>query len=142
MLWEADSRRALSFLLHYGRELCGPDLLFTEVAAAIVARSNRSKGIEAGALEALGKWTVAWGEHVVKPHRVTQRRLYEAGRLAISLGHPLKDCIYLALALELDCPLATCDNALCAKGSFVHRPVKLLNEFELQDPDAAAQTGA
>jgi predicted nucleic acid-binding protein len=131
MLWEADSDEALRFLYHRGRDLHGPDTLFTEVAAAIVRRANERKEIAADALEALRKWTVAWGEHVVRPHRVTQRRLYEAGKLAISLGHPLKDCIYLALASELGCPLATCDARFVEKSRPFYPNVKLMQEFEL-----------
>jgi predicted nucleic acid-binding protein len=133
MLWEADSRDALRFLYHQGRDLRGPDLLFTEVAAAIVARANARKDIAADALEALRKWTVAWGAQVVRPHRVTQRRLFEAGKLAVTLGHPLKDCIYLALAIELSCPLATCDRKLVRKAASLYPDVKSLHEFELAD---------
>ena len=133
MLWEAETRDALRFLYHRDRDVCGPDLLFTEVAAAIVARANARKGIQADALEALRKWTIAWGEHVVRPHRVTQRRLYEAGKLAIWLGHPLKDCIYLGLAIELSCPLATCDRKFLAKAVTIYPEVRLLNDFELAD---------
>jgi predicted nucleic acid-binding protein len=103
------------------------------VAAAIVKRANMRKGIEADALEALRKWTIAWSEHVVRPYRVTQRRLYEAGKLAITLGHPLKDCIYLALAIELSCELATCDEKFHAKAAPIYPAVKLLDEFELAE---------
>lgn len=131
MLWEAHSRDALRFLLHRGRELCGPDTLFTEVAGAIVKRANERKEIAQDALEALRKWMIAWSEHVVSPRRVTQRRLYEAGKLAITLGHPLKDCIYLGLAMELSCDLATCDRKLHAKAAPLYPGVKLLEEFEL-----------
>ncbi len=133
MLWEGDSRDALRFLLHPDRSLCGPNLLFTEVAGAIVKRANMKKGIAADALEALRKWTIAWGEHIVKPHRVTQRRLYEAGKLALTLGQPLKDCIYLGLAMELSCELATCDEKFRAKAIGIYPPVKLLGEFESAD---------
>jgi len=133
MLWETDTRDALRFLYYKDRSVCGPDLLFIEVAAAIVARANARKEIVPDALKALEKWTIAWGEHVVRPHRVTQRRLYEAGKLAIALGHPLKDCIYLALAIELSCPLATCDRKLVRKAASVYPEVKLLHEFELAD---------
>jgi predicted nucleic acid-binding protein len=133
MLWEAESGDALKFLYHRGRDLCGPDTLFTEVAGAIVRRANERKEIAADALEALRKWTIAWGDHVVRPHRVTQRRLYEAGKLAISLGHPLKDCIYLGLAIELGCPLATCDAKLVAKAGPIYPAVRLLQQFELTE---------
>jgi predicted nucleic acid-binding protein len=133
MLWEEDSRQALRFLYHQGRDVCGPDLLFVEVASAIVSQANKNKSIEADALEALRKWTIAWSEHVVRPHRVTQRRLYEAGKLAITLGHPLKDCIYLALAIELSCDLATCDKKFHAKAVSIYPAVKLLDQFELAE---------
>ena len=133
MLWEADTRDALRFLYHRDRDVCGPDLLFIEVASAIVRRANEKKEIAADALEALRKWTVAWGKHMVRPHRVTQRRLYEAGKLAITLGHPLKDCIYLGLAIELSCPLATCDDRFRAKAANIYPEVRLLHDFELAD---------
>lgn len=133
MLWEADSREALRFLLHHGRDLCAPDLLFTEVAGAIVRRANMNKGIEADAMEALRKWTVAWGKHAVKPYRTTQRRLYHAGKLAMRLGHPLQDCIYLGLAMELSCPLATCDEKFRSKARAIYSEIKLLGELELAD---------
>jgi predicted nucleic acid-binding protein len=133
MLWEAESRDALRFLFRHGRSLCAPDLLFTEVAGAIVRHANIAKGIEADALEALRKWTVAWGEHAVKPYRITQRRLYKAGKLALALGHPLQDCLYLGLAMELSCPLATCDAKFLAKAVGIYPGVRLLHEFELAD---------
>jgi predicted nucleic acid-binding protein len=138
MLWEADSRDALRFLCHGELELHAPDLLFTEVAAAIVKRANMHKGMEADALEALRKWTVAWSQHAVTPHRVTQRRLYEAGKLAITLGHPLKDCIYLALAIELSAELATCDEKFRAKAADLYPRVKLLREFDLANDEIFA----
>ena len=133
MLWEANSRDALRFLYHRDREVCGPDFLFVEVAGAIVKRANQNRAIASDALEALRKWTVAWGDHVVRPHRVTQRRLYEAGKLAISLGHPLKDCVYLALAMEFSCPLATCDERFLRKASGLNADIRLLQDFELAD---------
>jgi len=133
MLWEAESRAALRFLLHPGRSLCGPDLLFSEVAGAIVKRANMKKSIAADALEALQKWTIAWGEHIVKPHRMTPRRLYEAGKLALTLEHPLKDCIYLGLAMELSCEFATCDEKFRVKAIGIYPAVKLLRDFESAD---------
>lgn len=129
MLWEADSRDALNFLFDRERQVCGPDLLFVEVAGAIVRRANQNRDIAPDALEALRKWTIAWGAHAVRPHRVTQRRLFEAGKLAVALGHPLKDCIYLALAIELSCDLATCDERFRNKAVRIYPNIRLLRQF-------------
>jgi predicted nucleic acid-binding protein len=135
MLWERDSKHALDFLLRYGQEFCAPDLLFIEVAGVIVRKANirRAEGtnIDADALEALRKWTIAWGQHVVKPHRVTQRRTYAAGKLAIELGHPVKDCIYLVLAMEFNCDLATCDAKFQVKCRDIYPQVRLLGDYDL-----------
>lgn len=134
-LWEEDSSPALRFLFHFGRQLCAPDILFTEVAHAIVRHANESRArgqdIADDALEALRKWTIAWGEHAVKPHRGTQARLYKAGRIAVDLGHPLPDCIYLTLAMELKCELATCDAKFRKKAAGYYKPIRLLAEYDL-----------
>lgn len=42
-------------------------------------------------------------------HHATPGLVERAGWLAINLGHPIQDCVYLALAHQLDCPLATAD---------------------------------
>lgn len=129
MLWEEDSAAALGFLRRFGRELAGPDLVFVEVAGAIVRRANERKDIREDAFRAIQKWTVAWADHAVKTYRVTQRRLSAASALAINLGHPLKDCIYLALAAELDCDLATCDARFRSKAIDVYPRIKLLTDY-------------
>lgn len=135
MLWEADTLHALRLLFHYRREIHAPETIFTEVAGAIVSRANISRAegadIRDDAVEALRKWTIAWGDHVVHPRRVTQHRLYAAGRLAIQLGHPIADCIYLILARQLDCPLVTCDAKFHRKAAALDARVKLLKDLEL-----------
>ena len=45
----------------------------------------------------------------------TRRLLVPATRLAIDLDHPAYDCLYLALAIQNDCPFVTADR------SFVRR---------------------
>ena len=131
MLWERDTPFALRFLSRHRDALCGPDLLFVEVAHAIVRYTNMLRHAEDDTLEALRKWTIAWGQHAVRPYRTTQRRLYASARLAITLRHPLPDCIYLALAMEHSCKLATCDAKFHNKAIGVYPEVKLLGEFEL-----------
>jgi len=128
MLWEADSPAALDFLGRHEGELCAPEIIYVEVAGVIVRRGNMDKTLQADALRTLQKWTVAWSDHVVKNYRVTQRRLFVASSLALRLGHPLKDCVYLALAGELRCELATCDARFKAKAEALHAPIRLLSD--------------
>jgi predicted nucleic acid-binding protein len=47
--------------------------------------------------------------------------------IAVKLDHPVYDCVYLALALSLACPMVTADNKLCNKllASFPARVVRL-----------------
>jgi len=130
---EAETPLALDFLLSFGKELCAPDTVFTEVGAAIVRRANERKSLADDALIALDKWTASWSDHVIRPHRVTQNRLFRAGKIAIEIGHPIKDCIYLALAVELDCILATCDRKFAAKISGRWGFIKLLEDFDVQN---------
>lgn len=131
VLSESGSSDALDFLARYYRNLVGPDLIFTEVASAIVRRANEDKSLCDEAMIALQKWTAAWPLHVVKPYRVTQTRLFQAGRLAIDMGHPVKDCIYFALAIELECELATCDAKFARKANTVSDRVRLLEDYLL-----------
>jgi predicted nucleic acid-binding protein len=46
--------------------------------------------------------------------------------LAIDIGHPLKDCVYLVLAMELDCELVTCDARFAKKAKSVWGRVRVL----------------
>ena len=52
---------------------------------------------------------------------------HKAARLAIELGHLIKDCIHLALSAELGCPLATCDVRFRDRAS--GRDVRLLADL-------------
>ena len=49
--------------------------------------------------------------------------------IALELGHPLTDCLYLALAIDLDCELATCDVKFRAKAAPIYPRIKLLADF-------------
>ena len=47
--------------------------------------------------------------------RGTRHLLGRATALAVSLGHPAYDCLYLALAREMDLPFVTADGRLVRK---------------------------
>jgi predicted nucleic acid-binding protein len=128
-LWEADSPQAIAFLDHHGHELVAPELIFIEVAGVIVRRGNQDKALQADALRALQKWTTAWSDHAVKNIRVTQRRLFQASSMALTIGHPLKDCLYLALAKEMEADLATCDARFRDKALPLYPRIRLLADY-------------
>ncbi len=128
-LREPETQDALQFLADHGHRLCGPDLLFSEVAGAIVRRANMAVWTVAEATEALEKWAEGWARGEIEAHRVTSYILYEGGKLALTLGHPLSDCIYLALAIELGCELATCDAKFRAKAVGLYPTIRLLADY-------------
>lgn len=129
LLWEPDTPQALAFL--NDSDVAAPELIYVEVAGVLVRRGNMDKSNQTDVLRALERWTVAWSDHAVKNIRVTQRRLFEASTLALRLGTPLKDCIYLAVAIENECDLATCDVRFQAKALSLYPRVRLLSEYAI-----------
>lgn len=106
---EQQSQAAYVFLTRFEGELYGPDLLGVEVCRAIVAAANARRVTGARARAAVDRWLepVEQGDIPLYPTDDAEMRI--AVNLAIELGHPLKDCIYLALADRLGCPLVTAD---------------------------------
>lgn len=112
-------------LLTGGDSLLGPGLIRVEVAAAI-ARKARFGEIDAHDAEtAATLWLQAISDGVVGlvPDETD---LPQAFKLALALGHPLQDCLYLALAERLGAPLITADEAFVAKAGRSHPGVRLL----------------
>ena len=91
-------------------KLIAPDLLVAECANILwkkVARNQLSRE------EALLAAKLLQGAEV---ELLPMRSLFEvATSLAIELDHPAYDCIYLALAVENDCPFVTADERLLRK---------------------------
>jgi len=130
VLLEDGSAAALDFATRYDGQLAGPDLLLTEVCGAIVRHANQDKRFAGVAVRALERWTGDWDAGVIAAHRVTAPLVARAATLAMELGHPLADCIYLALAEQLDCDLATCDEKFCRKAAPRFGRVRLLHQFD------------
>lgn len=109
--------------------LHAPDLILIEVAGAVVRRVNERQLTPVEAEPLLADWFVREAEGTLRLHNSTAERLRQAARLAIELGHPIKDCVYLALSIELGCPLATCDAKFRDRTVGHHPDVKLLAEL-------------
>jgi predicted nucleic acid-binding protein len=136
---EPQSAAADQVLDRYGGQLTAPDLIGVEVGGALVRRANSGELSLEDALAALQRWVrlIDGGRPVLHP--VSSGRLLAAGELAARLRHPLKDCVYLALALELGATLATCDERFAAKSRPLYPNVKLLSDFGFPDAGASAR---
>jgi predicted nucleic acid-binding protein len=128
-LAEADSGGALMILASNRQKIACPDLVVIEVAAAFVRRANMNKAEVPDMDHFLTKWAQLLDEGGLELIQTTSKRMRAAATLAMSLGHPLKDCIYLALAIELDCDFITCDGRFAAKAAELFPRTKMLQDF-------------
>lgn len=94
-----------AFALLRAADLGAPTLIFAEVANALWKKRRRGEMIDARfeRLEEGLAWTVA--------DRLLAVRAFD---MATRLGHPVYDCLYLALAIERDLPLVTADDRFVA----------------------------
>jgi predicted nucleic acid-binding protein len=114
VLPEPDRAPALAWFERYAAgevQLIAPDLLLAEFAS-VVAKRNRRKQISAEeAREAFALMTKC------APRLFDMRpRHFRALDLSLRYQLSLWDCLYLALALERECPLLTADRRLFRAG--------------------------
>jgi predicted nucleic acid-binding protein len=117
-LSEINSRDAVA-LLTMDEKLVGPSLIRYEVASALV-RSHRRGDIDNTQLHSLcSRWLSTLERNVLRLIYQPED-LLRATKLASEIGHPLADCLYLALAERLAAPLVTADAVFFEKvgGSF------------------------
>jgi predicted nucleic acid-binding protein len=123
---EAGTDDATALFAEHGGDMSVPDLFAIEVAGAIVRDANVNKTGPNDNREKLESFANLLGSPALRLVRVNDTDAIRAANLAIDLGHPLKDCIYLLLAMELGCPLVTCDARFAAKARGVWDQVRLL----------------
>ncbi len=123
---EVSSQLADDLLTQSDKALVAPDFFAIEVAAALVRKANMDKANRSGAEAGLAAFTAMLDNGVVRLERIAAARIAAAARLALDLGHPLKDCLYLALAMELGCDLVTSDRRFAAKASPVWSRIRVL----------------
>jgi predicted nucleic acid-binding protein len=128
IFWETDSEEALDFWNTNAGDLGAPDLIALEVASAIVRRANMEKLLAEDMKEALAKWSRLLSGSSIQQFRMTTNRILSSSRMAIDIGHPLKDCIYLLLAMELDCDFVTCDARFAKKAKDVWHKVYVFGQ--------------
>ena len=129
LLWEAQSEAALDFLQRYRSDLIAPDLILIEVTRALVRIANEHKVEREPVAQLLERWIGDWGQAAVDTVRTAPARLRAGAELALRLGHPLPDCLYLALAIERQAELATADAKFQRKAVEVYPAVRMLADY-------------
>ncbi len=127
-LKEADSDKAsLLFELHSG-QIAVPELFAVEVLAALVRNGNIHKPAIPEMRESAFAFAGILAGSMLEIIPATPGMLLAATEQAFDIGHPLKDCLYLALAMELGCPLVTTDAKFAGKARDVYTDVQVLGE--------------
>ena len=106
---ETDTELAAEVLATNDGTIAIPELFLTEVSGALVSRANMDKSLRPPVEVMIERLLTMWRNGVFAVFPLTTKLCADASRMALDLGHPLKDCVYLALATELRCPLVTAD---------------------------------
>lgn len=125
---EPGSSEALKLIADQSGQIFAPDIFAVEVAGVIVRDANGDKpgiALQREKLEHFADLLAGPALHLVwlQPEEIVM-----AADLAIQIGHPLKDCLYLALAMDRNCPLVTADARFAAKARNIWDKVQVLNE--------------
>lgn len=109
---EAARPQAVRLLRQYREKsikLVAPELLVVEVSNVFCKRVRRNELSESSALEAFRLLNIN------TPGLVEDRVLLSyAMSLSLRTGQTIYDCLYLALALRMECDLITADQKFCA----------------------------
>lgn len=125
-LEEPDSQAAQQIMeLNVGKIIV-PDLFVIEVMAVLVRNANMRKSTHAAMHGHIEDFTTMLSGVAIQQERTAPSLVMTAAKLAIDIGHPLKDCLYLALAMEMQCDLITCDARFAEKARSVWGRVRVL----------------
>ncbi len=127
-LEEADSDLAGELFAEFLGQIGVPELFGIEVAAALVREGNIDKPNAGTMRQAVADLVNFLSDGSLETREQGPPQLAKAATLAFDLGHPLKDCVYLALAMELGCELVTCDARFAAKAKGVWAGVRVLGD--------------
>jgi len=94
-------------LLQGGEPLFAPDFVLAEIGNGLVKKVRRQVLTHAQAMTAMET-----AETYFDGLTPTSELIPQAARLALDIGHPLYDCLYLALALRESMPMITTDAKL------------------------------
>ena len=113
--------RVLAARIAGEHELLAPDLIVPEFVNVLWKRVRRQECSRAAAQVVLELWEVDRPSLVASSDLATQ-----AFELATALDQSVYDCLYLALALEIEAPLVTADRQLARAARSVSAQVELI----------------
>lgn len=125
---EALSDEAEAWFAENEGRIVVPPVFLIEVTGALVRRANIDNELRRASQTSIDRFVALFDEQSIRVENTELHQMAQATSLALDLGHPLKDCIYLALAMELDCDLVTCDARFAAKAKVVWARVRMLGE--------------
>jgi predicted nucleic acid-binding protein len=123
---EVGSQEALEILVEHRRQIIAPDLFCIEVAAALVREVNALRDPEARFGWELARLFALFDSAAVELRRAGSDLISTATEMALEIGHPLKDCVYLSLAAETGCELVTCDARFAQKAAPLGHRIRLI----------------
>ena len=123
---EPFTQEALGLLRELHGNITVPDIFISEVVGALVRHANIDKTLRSASTTSIDRFASLFDDNWILAERADPRRMERAASLALDLGHPLKDCIYLALAMELGCDLVTADARFAGKARGVWAGVRVL----------------
>ncbi len=125
---EAFSDEAEALLAAHSGDIAAPDIFVIEVIGALVRRANIDKAEHARSQTSISAFVGLIFDGFIQRMNLSGRQMTRAAAIALDLGHPLKDCLYLVLAIALECPLVTCDAKFAAKARMVYEGVRVLGD--------------
>lgn len=116
-------------LLRQGeRRLVAPNLVSLEVMGAVLRRHRERTLSEEQVAEVRKSWNgmIADGALILTSNSDVFDRAFD---ISLNLRHPLKDCLYLALAEQEKAELVTADQVLHKRGGAIHQHITLIGRL-------------
>ncbi|MFD1787473.1 type II toxin-antitoxin system VapC family toxin [Sphingomonas floccifaciens] len=126
LIEEPDSDLAHDWFRAERGAIIAPDLIAIEVAQAVVRRVNERLAPAEFGRAAMRGWTELLSGRAIEPVRMGPENVERASAIAMHLGHPVKDCLYLALAIDRRCRLITCDRKFVERAHAIYPDIALL----------------
>lgn len=123
---EAGAEAAKAELAQHGGAILVPGVFVLEVVAGLVRRANMDKALRSEMEASLAGFRALVDEDFITVKPTDSATMARAAALALDLGHPLKDCIYLALAMKMGCKLLTCDLRFATKARGTWTKIRVL----------------